>query len=211
MVNLFVSVYNERNKDRMGELMYCLERNIGNDNIDKIHVLLEPNTEFNLSNNKISVVKLLKRPTFGTYFDVVNSVSRIDDVNIIINSDIYFDEESVSLIKENLTISKCFALTRYDVHEDLSSHTFLGRRDSQDSWCFKGKIRHGRMFRNFCLGKPGCDNRIAHEIHKSRYHISNPSKTIKSYHLHNTQVKSYSRTEEHIVKPPYLRLDPIAL
>lgn len=210
MVNIFVSVYKEPNETRNKELVHCLLQNINNENVDKVYILLEPSSEYKPESSKEVVIQLHKRPTFGSYFEVVNSVSGREDINIIINSDIYFDKESIELIKSNLSNNQCFALTRYDVHED-STHTFLGRRDSQDSWCFKGKIRYSAMMRNFHLGKPGCDNRIAHEIQKARYKITNPSKTIKSYHLHNSQVKSYERTADHIVKPPYLRIDPTEL
>lgn len=208
MVNLFVSIYNEPDINRRRELDYCLDKNIHNSRIDCIYILLEPDTGYVKSSDKIEIVPVDKRPTFKEYFDVSNSVSESRDVNIIINSDIFFEERDIDTIKSKLSSNKCFALTRYDVNED-STYTFLNRRDSQDSWCFMGRIRHRLMKCDFYLGKPGCDNRIAHEIKKSGYDISNPSKTIKSFHLHNTQVKSYERTDEHVVKPPYLRLDPI--
>lgn len=208
MVNLFVSVYNEPHEDRKKELDYCLNKNIENASIDRIYILLEPDTEYSNS-EKETIIQLSERPTFKSYFKAVNSVSTSQDINIIINSDIYFEASDINKIKARLNNKKCFALTRYDLHDDLTA-TFLDRRDSQDSWCFQGKVRYAQIECDFYLGKPGCDNRIAHELKKVRYEITNPSRSIKSYHLHNTQVKSYERTEEHIVKPPYLRLDPIS-
>lgn len=210
MVNLFIGGYGEFHEERARELETCLLKNLSLRSIDRIYVLVEDNCNLPLRSRRIAKILVQKRPTYKVFFETINLVTEEEDVNIIANSDIYFDDQSINLIDMHLGNNRCFALTRYDIHPDQSI-SFLNRRDSQDCWCFKGKIKHENMFCDFYLGKPGCDNRIANSINEAGYQITNPSKSIRSYHLHNTQIKSYVRSEEHIVPPPYLRLDPVYL
>jgi spore maturation protein CgeB len=99
--------------------------------------------------------------------------------------------------------NKCFALTRYDLQED-GNYKFHERKDSQDTWIFKGHINKN-INGNFCLGTRGCDNKIAYEIAKAGYEITNPCLTIKSYHLHFSQLRNH-REGEVTNKPPYKTL-----
>ena len=48
---------------------------------------------------------------------------------------------------------------------------------------------------SYCLGRPGCDNRIAFEFNKAGYRLSNPSKTIQAIHLHTVNIRSYTQDD----------------
>lgn len=207
-VNLFVAVYSESHRGRKNELEFCLNKNISNLSIDRVYILLEPGAEHVNTSSKEIVINTDTRVTYKYFFQTINSVTEPDDINIIVNSDIYFEAVDIEKIKISLTPQKCFALARYDIDRDLRP-TFVNRSDSQDSWCFCGPVRHDQFECDFRLGKPGCDNRIAHELKNAGYDISNPSKNIRSFHLHTTQVRTYERTPEHVVPPPYLRLEPV--
>lgn len=207
-VNLFVAVYTESHKGRKNELDFCLNKNISNHSIDRVYILLEPGAEHVNTSEKEIIINTDTRVTYKYFFQIINSVTERDDINIIVNSDIFFESVDIEKIKVSLTHGKCFALARHEV--DLSFGTyFVDRSDSQDSWCFCGPVRYDQFECDFQLGKPGCDNRIAHELKNAGYDISNPSKNIRSFHLHTTQVRTYERTPEHVVPPPYLRLEPI--
>jgi hypothetical protein len=191
MINLFTTYYHD--EKRFAELNTVLQKNENNIFIDKIYLLDETGT---LSSAK----QIQNRPTFKEIFDYVNEVTNDNDINIIANSDIYFDEEGLEIIKLLLEKDDCWALTRWDA----LTGQFMGRRDSQDSWLFRGKIKTGNY--DFLLGFPGCDNRLAYELQQAGYNLSNPSRTIKTYHLHNGDDRSWHGKPQ--IRPPYLLLEP---
>lgn len=142
------------------------------------------------------------RPTFKELFDL--SKEYPNDINCFCNSDVYVtDLTKIREIKPN----ECYALTRNDMlgHKDESG--------SQDFWCFKGEVKE--MFACFYMGQYGCDNRLAYEIQKAGYEISNPSLSINIVHVHSVDEKLVNgkviRTKENTVKPPYLTLKPIKI
>src|ERR1035437_1076490 len=185
MNNLFICRYFEPNTERDKELQRCLNINLQLKDTH-VHILNdEPN-----------------RHTYNDIFEYINTKSGPDDINIIANSDIYFLDADIALM-QNIKPDECYALTRYDVQADGSA-IFLNRVDSQDCWVFKGPIKAIKA--DWFLGRPGCDNRLAFELQQAGYQVLNPSLTIKSYHIHLSQVKSYNKTPMHVVPPPYVRL-----
>jgi hypothetical protein len=45
---------------------------------------------------------------------------------------------------------------------------------------------------SFCLGVPGCENRLASILHKSGYNPHNPSKSIIAMHMHKSMIRHYT-------------------
>ena len=168
-INLYLNYYKDPALRRRNELDLCVANNINNNLLNV--VILESN----------------KRPKYKEFFTLINSYSDNNDINIISNLDIYFDN-SVEKLKE-MTNQEAFVLGRWDVLKN-GSLKFANRPDSQDAWVFKGKIKQN-LFGDFCLGYPGCDNRIAYEMDRAGYRISNPSKTIKAIHMHVSMVRNY--------------------
>jgi hypothetical protein len=78
-----------------------------------------------------------------------------------------------------------FAITRHDVQVDGSIQLVPPQyaHGSQDVWIFKVPIPTDSMFTSFCLGIPGCDHRIAHELVQAGYMVLNPSLKIIARHL----------------------------
>jgi hypothetical protein len=199
-INLFTSIYPESNKQRMAELTTCLEKNVAV--FDEVFVLAEGDWQSYMPDClNVSVLPITCRPTFKSFFNAVNAVSDAADINVIANSDIYFEDFPSLPVGD-----QCFALTRWDVKN--GSPVFLNRLDSQDAWVFAGHIKVPN-YCSFAIGRPGCDNRIARELAIAGYQITNPSLTIKSYHLHSGE-KSYDVNTLR-VPPPYMRLDPVKL
>lgn len=199
-INLFTSYFESGNEARQAELDLCLRENTNNRLINKIYLTNEGNRRFG---RKIKVISKT-RPTFSDFFKSINIFSGQEDVNIIANSDIYFNSSLLmleSLYEENT----CFALSRSDlIRGELKTwHS----PDSQDAWIFFGKIKKD-IYGDFLLGKPGCDNRIAYEIQKAGYKIINLCKTITIIHVHCSQIKSYYKGGPDTVSPPYLPLHP---
>lgn len=195
--NLFISLYPEQDKQRRKELLDCLDFNESNQLIKHIHVL----------NEGMLAAKLIRcherliahRVTYNDLFNFVNEYTRKDDINIIANSDIYFENtlELATKIKDN----DCYAISRVGMPKNYKA-------GSQDVWIFKGRIRPIRA--DFPIGVPGCDNRLAHEIAKVGYDIINPCRTIKCRHLHKG--KSWYDTKKFKKVPkPYKLVMPCEL
>lgn len=215
MVQLFISAYPEKDRSRAEELHTCLMNNLKSGCFDAIWVIAEDDGKdfeymksghWNVDPYTVNVLPCTVRPTFRTFFEAANNImARLGNdqnvVSIICNSDIYF--EQIPVLPK---FDECFALTRYEVKRN-GPITFLNRKDSQDSFFFRGFIKIPK----FCdahLGIPGVDNRCCAELLNVGYKVLNPSLTIKSFHLHDG-AKSYDGSVK--VGRPYHFVDPIEL
>ncbi len=209
---LYVNYYVDNVPERQKEIETCLASNINNPNIDRVLVLVANSamprllTLIGRSHPKVVPVVIDHRPTFNDYFRVVNNYCCDRDINIVTNSDIYLDQEAVNhLLKADLR-NKVFALSRWDVQED-GCVTDFARNTSQDTWVWQGKLQGVNA--DFLLGKLACDNRVAHAFAEAGYALSNPCKTIKTYHLHMSRVRNYNEDER--LGPPYVLIEPTEL
>jgi hypothetical protein len=207
MINLFVSYYKAATPERQAEIDYCLKANCENPMIDIVYVLTNEQIH-KLMNGKIVKMLFDGNPTYGAFFNAINAVTKPDDINIISNADIIFDE-TIALTSQ-LKANECWALSRWEMRIDYTKHPeqIQVYGDSQDCWIFRGKIKPLSKS-DFPLGKLGCDNRIAYEIQKAGYKISNPSKSVHTWHLHNSNVRGYDpkvRNEHTVVSQPYLNV-----
>lgn len=119
------------------------------------------------------------RPTFKELF----ALCKPGMVNVIMNSDLYMER-----LAHYPAEGEVWALSRYDV-DPTGAAVLWNHRDSQDSW-----IIHGGPHDIDCpfpMGVPGVDNRLIWALQKASYVVSNPSKTIRTYHLHLSQFRSY--------------------
>lgn len=197
-MNLWTSYFVSENQLRQNEINFCLQKNIENNIIKTIYLICEEPIE--QSHPKVKCILIKGRPTYNVFFHLINQYSEPEEWNIISNSDIYFDHTLIHLNKYSNACA--IALTRWEVLQ--SGIKFLNRADSQDCWMLKGKLR--KINGDFQLGKAGCDNAIANRLKMTGYQVINPSKTIKSYHVHNSNVRTYSVNER--VAQPYLILNP---
>jgi len=187
-VTLLVGVYQSGNEKRDNELSYCMDKNIENPLIDEI-------------------VPYADRPTFNQLFRMANEkVSKPTDITIIANSDIFFDEEAIRNIKRYIQKNTCFALSRWDVKDNFAS--LFNRADSQDVWAFQGEIPYIEGA-DFTLGIGGCDNKIAYLLNESGYRVINPAQSIRCYHVHDSNYRTY--TSEDRLTPPFKLLPTIKL
>lgn len=200
---LFINWYNEKNQKRAGELIECLNKNCECKAIDFVINI----SDVQAPHPKVIQSKYIPRLTFADYFHCINATVTDNDISIIANLDIYFDE-TLSAVKQ-MKKDDAYALTRYDVDGDKT--TFFNRTDSQDVWIFKGKIKPVNDA-EFYLGIPGCDNAIADRLQRAGYNVTNPSLTVKTYHLHSSNIRNYMNAKgQSVVKPvsrPYKLLTP---
>jgi hypothetical protein len=195
MIKLFVNVYRDGHPDRRKEIEDAFRRNLDNPCIDKIFAIGEQSdvTE-EYHSSKVTNVPLAGRPTFQQYFDIVSQHSTSTDINIIANSDIYFDDSLTRLNSIDL-LGRCIALLRWEVEADgtasLCQWNGAVMSNSQDTWIFRGCPRL-KQPASFMLGMPGCDNRVARILIDSGYELINPAFDLKSYHLHRSGIRRIS-------------------
>lgn len=200
MINLFVPTYIPKTQLRSLEMLKCYENN-KNLGIFKINMISEDYYDDE------DVIKVDKRPTYNEVFFIINERTKPDDINIICNSDIFFDRSILEA--QNILSNECYCLTRYDFLSDKPI-ILPTNGDSQDTWIFRGKIKE--IESDFYFGKLGCDNRIAFELNKAGYQLSNPSLSIRSFHLHSSEERSYNKEDRlygpyKFVQPSYLKTD----
>jgi hypothetical protein len=199
MVNLYTSFYEDKNPKRQKELLYCLKQNIANNLIDNIYLIVDGDVKLPVS-DKLIIIKG-NRPTYRDFFDLVsNTVTHANQISIICNTDIYFN---ATLQLLDFYDRQCVALSRWDYNRGrLKLHN---ERYSQDTWIFRGKIRNVR-FADFYMGIPGCDNRIAYELNRAGYRLSNPATKVQSIHYHESDIHNYNH-ETPKVPRPYLYIE----
>jgi hypothetical protein len=189
-VLLCTSYFDSGNEFRQKELVRCLEANCANEDITTI---------LNLGNLAFDHPKVVNvsfdRPTYQDFIARAKEIGHT--FTVIANSDIYFDK-TLNWIHQVNFDRLMIALSRYDVDVNGQDKIFAYSW-SQDTWIFKNLP--SEEVGNFPLGIPGCDNRFAYEVSSEGFQVINPAKDIKTYHVHNSNVRNY--TEGHRIDPPY--------
>jgi hypothetical protein len=190
-VNLFINYFDHIEPERKKEIEFCLEKNQENKYI-----------------KNIIIVNRNKRCTYG---DFLSEMWNYNDINIIANCDIFFDDtlKYVNGIKKG----ECYALTRWEYINGkvMSFNDRHGRPSppqwSQDAWIFNGSISASKFYNvkatnlntnrseiiPFSLGIPGCDNKFAAMLKQSGVKVTNPSLDIRAIHVHRSNSRIYPR------------------
>ncbi|MFW9876813.1 MAG: hypothetical protein ACFFG0_27280 [Candidatus Thorarchaeota archaeon] len=191
MINLYVGYYEDPNPRRNTELLECVHQNINNPYINYV------------------IIESQDRLKYNDFFKFINEYSLNTDVNVIANLDIYLDYSTCHFMNK-IKPKEVFALCRWDKVKN-GSIRFANRPDSQDTWVFRGHITGVDC--DFHLGYAGCDNRVARVFSDAKWKVSNPSKTIKTIHVHNSNIRNYRVRNKNtlVVKGKYLTLPPTDL
>jgi len=212
MIRLITSYYTDSDVERQKEIDFCLEKNINNNFIDEILILNETDS-LPLKSKKIKEFKF-SRPKFSDFFKIINSLTKENDINILTNTDIFFNNSLSQINNLNLK-NRVISLLRWE-YNGGNPVIPIKRGDCQDSWIWLGEIRSLENS-DFYLGKLGCDNRIAWEIKNAGYSLTNDCNLIQSVHVHETKKRNYKQTfvgtKEHeenkeVVPPPYFYVYP---
>ncbi len=212
---LFTQFFRHENNRRHREIKECLANNLLCNFIDKVVLINEKDhsSEFPTKNtNKIMQIITGKRLTYYDFFKTVYDIAPDNCIVILANADIYFDDTINEIHKLNMS-NKMLALLRWDVQQnrDDSPKLFGPRSDSQDSWIFLSDSIKSRTWDpikfNYQLGMPGCDNRITSDVLRMKFLISNPALSIKSYHIHNTNIRNYTMANK-IPSDVYVLITP---
>lgn len=206
-MNIFTSYFHHADPQRREEFKFCLEKNLANEHIKKVIVLDESGAiPFPIEHDKLIRINS-KRPTYHDFFQLTKDYP--NDINIITNSDIFFDE-TIEKAK-GIQAKTAYCITRHELREGRAvpfeaAHTPRGGKStvdaawSQDVWVFKGfadvkdceTVRATNTNTNgidvikFWLGIGGCDNIICKRIKFSGYQLKNPYQHIRCIHHHQT-------------------------
>lgn len=186
---LIINWYIDPDPKRHEELEECLLRNIDNPYIERIIALSEEGTEI-VDHPKVMPVAFDGRPSYTDFFRIGN---QYDGVKVLANSDIFFDDtiELANRIKER----QFFVLCRYEV--DVSGNVkFSDNIGMHDVWIWRGI---NNIQTSMGLGRWGCDHHIAGLMVREGWAVFSPSKSIRSFHLHNSGVRRY--VQEPILRP----------
>ncbi len=197
-MNLLVGFYNDATPARTEEFIECLRRNAANTHIDQITVFIEDRTSAAevetrypaLKQPKMHLIPTGRRLTFKELFEYANRHLTSACV-VVANADIYFDE-TLSLLEEESLSGRMFCLSRWEEAPDGRLRHFDAPY-SQDAWIFEPPLPQFRS--DFFLGTPGCENRLAYEAERGGLIVSNPSRSVRARHLHNSGIRRYSQRE----------------
>ena len=201
---------------RRKEIEACLEKNIACDLIDKIVLLNE--TFCAPKHPKVQESIVGKRLTYEIVLRWIYEHAPKDVIIVFANADIFLEGDSWRNIwSVDLEIQpKFLALLRWNVETtDTSAAELFGpRADSQDTWAVSSNAVKAATWDwpalNFPFGQGGCDNAITIEMFKRRFLVANPALTLKTYHLHSSDVRTYN-PRNIVDKPAYMYINPSGL
>lgn len=215
--------YIDKNSCRNRELRYCLKRNIQLGIFKKIYLINErvySQTEMGLNDDEIKHVEQVnlngQRMTYGHALQTAVD-KRLVGYIVISNTDIFFDQSLLNARRSCLSwIKSLYALIRFEYDKDrplekcqLYRSPKVRLSGTQDTWILHtnhlpniGKMENYHI----TLGKPGCDNAIAYRFHKMGYKLYNEPNTIRTYHYHTSNSRTYKNSDR--IPQPYLRVYP---
>lgn len=200
MNHLFCTYYRERNAVRRAELDLCLRLNA--DAFDIVHVLAENVTDPKLPG--IDWRQCSQRQTYDDLLGWAREVSGDSDLVVLANCDLLIPALAVRQMDESMGRNDAYVLSRYEVSQGGGLRLY-DTDTSQDVWAFRGKprVNHPDFF-----GIPGCENRFAHAAKEAGYIVSNPSRSIKTIHVHSSKIRTELNSPRHRLPPPYLFVGP---
>ncbi len=214
-IHVFSQFFIHGVKRRHEEIAFCLNKNIENAKITKIHLLNEriyTDDEMGVgSNSKIIQTDIKKRIRFKDVFAYIRT-NNIQGYVVFANIDIFFDGSLKNLRMSQISERKeMYALLRYEYNgKNIETSPIFGpRSDSQDTWIFHSNTiiteQDEKLF-SFEFGMPGCDNKIIYLMKLLGYDIINEPSFIKTYHNHMSNIRNYGVKD--LVPPPYGWISP---
>lgn len=195
---LFVQFYAS---DNTKNIIKCLEKNIENNKINKIHIFYEHDSKNLLSSKILSSEKccfsnIKKRLAYSDWI-IYADINYKKYIKILANSDIYFDE-TISLIK-NKVFSRhiLYAITRKDLSLDgeiVESHDYFDDKScptnplySHDAWIYYENFFMNKdsiyEYFDFDLGKGNCDRLFKKFLNVKNIKVHNLYPEINAIHI----------------------------
>jgi hypothetical protein len=203
-INLITSFFIKQNDTLSNqEMEMCLQTNLNNPYIKKIHLLQDGTYNFTgfINNEKIVATDIHSRITVKDAIRYANAFLQ-GEVSIISNSDIYYDDtiKNLLLLYESQDITRSYAISRRRTYRrlpdgELSPKTDGNDKDhcelyqgSHDAFIFISPLPEELADElPIFLGMPGLDNRIIYQFRTNGIHVTNPCRVIKIWHVHSNR------------------------
>lgn len=200
-IHLFTTYYQAANKARQDEIDECLKQNLNSPYIAKVFAISECDVPF--THEKLTVIKTAGRISMAGAVKIANE--NTGEINILCNSDIHVNDTIGQVQDVNLN-NAVLCLSRWE-QQPNGSLKHYNYEYSQDSWIWAGKLNIKGGDYNF--GLLGCDNKFAHDLFDSGLTVYNPSRSIKTIHLHLSGVRHYSEATR--LPRPYRNVPVVSL
>jgi hypothetical protein len=194
---------------RRREIRKALDLNQNSKLLDKILLLNERSEEIPAGAVETEQKVIGKRLTYADVFRAAATMP--PDVWLVFaNADIAIDDVSWRLLWQINMENKFLALLRWDVPDSgrlEDAQIFGPRADSQDTWVIRVADIQARGPEALAkelevpFGKMGCDNAIALDMLRKKFLVVNPALSIKTYHFHSSELRTYSKTD--VVERPF--------
>lgn len=193
-INLIIPYYNVKDKYRYLELKSVFLQNLQNEKIDHIFVFFEKSDNFLfdyefLKSSKTSILYINHWHEYAEMIEFANK-HLVNEICIIANTDILFDNSIAGLNEINYHDKKIIALTRWQQIYDGSDEYRLTLNPGEsnavsfDSYIFRGPIECDLSILNIKFGYAGCDTLLVKRLQfDCLFEIIDPCLDIKSYHI----------------------------
>lgn len=199
---LFTQWY--ENKETEDNRLQCLKNNIDNLLIDHIHIFCEIGSQANL----ISVLSSYKKVSISFIRDVLSYKDWMEyanrhytnDIKILANSDIYFDETIQLIRNQQFNYKTIYAITRKDLNKDgqlVDSNDFYEDYThpthplySQDCWIYMIPLKLTDInLIDYKLGYENCDRLFKKYLETDKVCFVNLYPNINAIHVDYRQQK----------------------
>jgi hypothetical protein len=194
VINLFFPYYQCGDSNRQQEIDLCLEKNITNNGIDRIYLVVDDNSHCPFDDLKLQVINIDSRMTYKMWYELTKRHCK-SGISLLCNSDIYFDETIDILNKVIDDNNKFLALSRWELIDGFTSK-HPNPHWSQDTWAMRVEDNLSKEFihlLDFPMGVPRCDNKIAYLFATRGWRIYNPIESLRSIHVHESQMRTYDK------------------
>ena len=210
---VLVTQYHIGDEKRKLDIDKCLIKNIENNFVDELHLLLEKPYDLDFIpdkfKHKLKQVIIRKRLTYEDAFKYYNQ-NLSTEICVLVNPDVYMDSSIELLRHVNFNLDIILALNHYETNtkilngmtynecEELKVDYIKPYQPSiwnQSAWAW---CRDKILVPNSAieLGSECCDNRIANALKSNGFNIINPSHLICVNHIDtiNTKTNEYGIT-----------------
>lgn len=217
-VVVYIQCFRHKHRARRTEIDASLMANAVNASIDLLVLIPETSSDANVpllralrpTGTRLVTTRPSGRLRFDMAFYLANHFTKRYGsglTHILCNSDIVIPSTAVDQIKGVLGSGerRFLCLTRWNKREGgVSLYNVLY---SQDTWAWRGQI-NVELGKDIDLGRGGCDNALMDRVRRSGISVLNPSRSIVTVHVHESEVRSWAPAE---VFGPYSVMAPHTL